>query len=118
MTGAVWVVVGEHHEVPGTRISVHATEADAERMADELVRGMLRDANMKEGLVAALGWEAALDRLTDRVGAAHASVLVQRCEVEGVSAVPIPPVRVIVDISGGDIFINGAYWADEPIEED
>ena len=84
-----------------------------------------------------------------------------RCEVEGVSAVPIPPVRVIVDISGGvfqgaeatvptevlvvdctdargifcafvcdrceaekrsryraDIFINGAYWADEPIEED
>lgn len=97
----VWVVVGEHHEVPGTRISVHATEADAERAADALMAGMLRDADLDETLVARYGRDAALDNLADVVGRAHASVIVQRCEIEGVSVVPIPPVRIIVDMSGG-----------------
>lgn len=77
----VWVLVGEHHEVPGTRIEAYASKRAAEDAADDMVRAMLVDAGLDANLVRTAGRETALDQMNERAGAAHASVIVQGCAI-------------------------------------
>lgn len=77
----VWVLVGEHHDVPGTRIEAYASQRVAEDAADNMVRAMLVEAGIDAALLQTDGRDAALKHLNDRAGAAHASVIVQRCAI-------------------------------------
>jgi hypothetical protein len=82
----VWIVQGEHWNVPGVPISAHASEDSANAKAAELVNHMLKDTGKVSGKPKAatpsdwagvpMGW------LQDYHGAAHCWVEVTKLTVE------------------------------------
>lgn len=80
-TVGVFVVIGEHFEVPGTRVTVHATKEGADKAALDLVNMMLRDTDA--GQEPETKWEDGLAWLQDYHCDAGCDVVIFPCKLEG-----------------------------------
>lgn len=76
-----FVILAEHHTVPGIVVSVHETPEGATVEAVSLVDTMWHDAGKKTHTTAA-NWERRLEILQDEYGAAHCYVEVHEREIQ------------------------------------
>lgn len=81
----VYVVIGEHFNVPGTVIRAYATKAGATREAVRLVNIMLTDSHSVH-VASEKDWEDHLSNLQDEHGARDCDVAIYELEVEHTTA--------------------------------